>query len=402
MGYVLTMPHKRHRHLDSWLTKLIHAAPSISLIGQRQTGKTTLLERRSSSVWRLDKEEVLFQFEREKSEILSAGPFPILIDEAQKCPPVFDDIKGLVDEKRIPGRYLLTGSVRFSAKTDIRESLTGRTLVLELLPLGLAESHGRPLSEVWSVLFQLNGKITEKALEKIEKNSWATEKICQHFLKAGGLPGICFSRDELYRSALFEAHVDTLLGRDLQSIYPSKLQHTRLREMLRMIAAQQGLPLNQAQIARTLSTTSPTVAAHLRAFEALFLIRSLGKGYYLEDQGTATQLLRLQEVSPLSNLRRFVFQELQQQVHYRFRSDAEITTRQPTQGASIPFILRHVSKIEIAILLEESDRPSDGLLKTASWYLKSHSRSIAVILHKGKHPRLINSRTIAIPYNWII
>ena len=51
---------------------------------------------------------------------------PLVIDEAQKVPKIFDAVKFVVDPSNRPGQFLLLGSTEFSKKTLIRESHTGR------------------------------------------------------------------------------------------------------------------------------------------------------------------------------------------------------------------------------------------------------------------------------------
>ena len=69
---------------------------------------------------------------------------PLIIDEAHKAPVVFDEIKALVDSDRRPGRFILTGSVQFSSKLDIRESFTGRVVNLRFDSMTLPETLGVP------------------------------------------------------------------------------------------------------------------------------------------------------------------------------------------------------------------------------------------------------------------
>jgi predicted AAA+ superfamily ATPase len=56
---------------------------------------------------------------------------PLIIDEVQKAPHLFDAIKHAVDQKKIPGTFYLTGSSTFSSKIGIRESLTGTPVSIE-------------------------------------------------------------------------------------------------------------------------------------------------------------------------------------------------------------------------------------------------------------------------------
>jgi predicted AAA+ superfamily ATPase len=64
----------------------------------------------------------------------------VIIDEAQKVPEIFDALKLVVDsEDYNPGKYILTGSSQFKLKKKIKESLSGRIGIVNLLPLSIAE-----------------------------------------------------------------------------------------------------------------------------------------------------------------------------------------------------------------------------------------------------------------------
>lgn len=398
---MIKMPHRRDRFLSEWIKKLVKSTPALGLIGMRQTGKTTLLGGLAKTVYRFDQEANLRRFERESEALLRVGPFPILLDEVQKYPSVFDEVKGLIDEKKIPGRFLMTGSVRFSLKKQIRESMTGRMILLELLPLGLAEAHQRSLSDAIPRILKKMGH-EEKLLDELSGRQWVTPKEAEHFLETGGLPGICFNRDVVMRTELMEAHLDTLLGRDLRQVYNSKLSANRLRDFLRLLALTAGQPINKSYLARELATTVPTIGAHLLAFEALFLIRPLGQGYYIEDQGLASHLCRFDRQSALSRLRRQIFAELQQQAHYRFRAEAQLSTYTSTSGNSIPFVLKFASGQVLGLIVDEGDRASNSSLKTATWFRKKHGTSSAcLILHEGREGAVVNKKVLSIPYTWV-
>ena len=396
------MPHTRARHLSQWIKHYLKASPSLCLIGQRQTGKTTLIQSLAKKEYRLDRESVRADLERNLQSRLESGPFPLLLDEAQKLPALFDEIKASIDEKKIPGRYLLTGSVRLSSKKSIRESLTGRTLVLELLPLGLAETHHRPLSPIWDWLFDQKNPLDHSLLLKIQKQAWAHEKDLFRFLGSGGLPGICFQRDSDLRNELFQSHLDTLLGRDLSTIHASKLSQSKLSQLLILLAEQQGEPLNLSQLARKVGTTSPTIKAHLQAFEALFLVRELGKSYYFEDQGMASFLQSHQPALPQTEMRRLIFSELQQQLHYRYRRQVKLNAHQPKRGIQIPFVLTPaLPGRPVAIMIEGETVASQSSLKAMSWFLKKKPRTIGLILHLGKTPLIHSPQTLSLPAHWV-
>jgi len=396
------MPHARKRHLEPWVAKYLKASPSISLIGQRQTGKTTLLKAHARQIHLLDKESVRSDLERNLEARLQTGPFPILLDEAQKLPAVFDEIKALMDERKIPGRYLLTGSVRLNSKKLIQESLTGRTLILELLPLGVAETHHKPMGRIWDKLRTARTLEDPKLWDAIQKDSWFTPRQLETYLTHGGLPGICFQRDAVLRDELYQSHIDTLLGRDLQQVYDGNLSQPKVRNFLGLIAQRQGERLNLSELARKVGTTSPTLSKYLAAFEKLFLIRELDSRYYLEDQGMVTHLNPATQDTLLARLKGFVFCELQQQLHYAYRSQLKLESHLPRRGIEIPFILSFKNPArKIAVYVEPETSASSSAMKSLSWYLKANPGALGIILHRGEQHTLYSEKVAALPIYWI-
>ena len=72
-----------------------------------------------------------------------SGPGPVLIDEFQHVPEILDAIKAELNTDTRKGRYVLTGSTRYSVLPQAAQSLTGRAHVISVLPLSQRELHGR-------------------------------------------------------------------------------------------------------------------------------------------------------------------------------------------------------------------------------------------------------------------
>ena len=62
-----------------------------------------------------------------------------MIDEAQRFPSLFSYLQGLVDRRKKPGLFILTGSQHFGLLSGIRQSLAGRAGLLQLLPFSIVE-----------------------------------------------------------------------------------------------------------------------------------------------------------------------------------------------------------------------------------------------------------------------
>jgi len=275
------MPHDRLRHVTALIAKRLASQPVVALQGARQTGKSFIARKLLAHKFRellyvtFDSITVKRAASSSPEDFLTqhAQAKPLIIDEAQKSPEIFDAIKKTVDENRIPGRYLLLGSTEFSRQTLIRESLTGRLSRVRIFPFDLAETIG---------------------LEHKRKPTLATLRSCLHkYLEYGGLPGICFLRDEKHREQLIEDWIGLICFRDLQQFKTQRLDGEIASLILREAALQAEPTL--ANIAKVLRMDSRRVESHLKALEELFVITRLlphpaGGGkpiYMLFDAGVA-------------------------------------------------------------------------------------------------------------------
>ena len=69
-------------------------------------------------------------------------PKPVILDEVQRVPEIFLTIKHDVDQERIPGKFLVTGSANPLLLPRLGDSLAGRMEILPLLPLSQGEILG--------------------------------------------------------------------------------------------------------------------------------------------------------------------------------------------------------------------------------------------------------------------
>ncbi len=192
------MTHKRERHILKQLKKTLSFWPVVCVVGARQVGKSTLLRGLPGYKYKSLDDDAL-------RALAVSSPKSILqdrciIDEAQKAPDIFDAVKLSVDEAKRPGRYLLTGSVRFSKRTLIRESLTGRAKTLQLFPFTGAEIFSLPLA------YRFGAKTGEPRVSRGE------------FLKqvaSGGMPAAFAIRSASERASYWSALIESYVHRDL-------------------------------------------------------------------------------------------------------------------------------------------------------------------------------------------
>jgi len=173
------------RLVEKNIAKALARNKSVLLLGARQTGKTTLINRLKGDLTitfispdvrqRYEKEPAVL---KKEVEALSAGKrsgLPlVLLDEVQKVPAVFDVVQDLIDRKA--ANFVLTGSsARKLRRGHDINLLPGRVVVLRLDPLVLKESHPHALED--AILFgSLPGivSVNNKSDQDVDLKSYVT------------------------------------------------------------------------------------------------------------------------------------------------------------------------------------------------------------------------------------
>jgi predicted AAA+ superfamily ATPase len=129
------------RDIEPLLRHLAQQYPVVTVVGPRQSGKTTLAKTVFSEkpyVTLEDPDIRRFAIEDPRS-FLAAYKTGAVLDEIQRAPDLPSYLQGMVDARGAPGQFILTGSQQFELMTQVSQSLAGRTALLRLLPLTLAE-----------------------------------------------------------------------------------------------------------------------------------------------------------------------------------------------------------------------------------------------------------------------
>lgn len=281
-------------------------------MGLRQVGKSTLLREllQLSPYLTLDDQDTLSDAAASAKAFLGKHEPPLVIDEVQKCPPIFDAIKSLVDRNRVPGSFYLTGSSAFSAQENIRESLTGRIGLCELSPMTLAEINELPFSP--ERLLPIH---RHKMRFGIENMALQTTK--------GGVPVPLFSRDTSIRNQYWKNWMATTLGRDLARVYGKGYDADFAEKIFFDL-----IYFHEQNIFPSLGDfkyDSRRTRKYLTAFKSVFVVRSLschptGTGkdiYYISDSGLVHAFLRhTSESASLALTRIFILNEIMANTHY--------------------------------------------------------------------------------------
>jgi uncharacterized protein len=131
------------RYLTHKLREAMADTPVIVINGARQTGKSTLMQSlagESTRYYTLDDPVALAAVSSDPAGFIAAQTGAVMIDEVQRAPELFLPIKYAVDQRRTPGRFVLSGSANVLLLPRLADSLAGRMEILTLWPLAQAES----------------------------------------------------------------------------------------------------------------------------------------------------------------------------------------------------------------------------------------------------------------------
>jgi uncharacterized protein len=292
------------RNLTPSILAALGDTPVVFVAGARQSGKTTLVRELAGGVHparylTLDDLAVLAAARRDPEGFLAGLVGPVVLDEVQRVPELLLAIKAEVDRRRVPGRFLLTGSANFLALPKVADSLVGRMEVCTLWPFSQGELAG--YREVF-LDRMFSDRISEVAVPATSRTELVRRILC------GGFPEIQGRVRAERRAAWFRAYLTTLVQRDVRDLAAIE-GLAQLPQLLALVAARTGSTTNLADLSRTAALPQTTLKRYLALIEALFLVHRVpawstnltsrqvkAPKLYLVDSGLAAHLLGLDEV----------------------------------------------------------------------------------------------------------
>lgn len=404
------MPHIRKRHLEAYLQKLLRFSPIVGLLGHRQSGKTTLMGDVVKTYITMDQRTSMQSAESDPDGFIARlSGVRNGIDECQVVPVLFPALKERVRTDKRPGQFLLTGSVRFTSKKAIRESLTGRIINVTLHPMVLTELIQLPESKNLSYFLQNGVKTAEAYLSKKSiKADVAREakNLLKSYGQVGGLPGVCFVRDGGLRSQKISSQLETILDRDLRQLFPTTLSHDALRRVLATLALKNGQPIEWAEISRSCRISVPTLRKLVSAFESLFLLSVIETegsekkpALLFEDPGELNFLAegRLNDLgvwtsTVLTHVRTILDIPLTGSHTYPSRF-SQYRTR---GGAFIPLVVRSGGKT-LGIIPMVEENPDLHVLGSARSFLKTNPNGSVLCIHPHERIQVVSQSVLSLP-----
>ncbi len=267
------------RHIEKDALQTARQFRAVSIVGPRQSGKTTLskivfgekpyvnLENpRIQALAEADTEGFLTDYKKTGA----------VFDEVQRVPNMFRYLQEILDNTQQRGKYILTGSNNFLLQEQISQSLAGRVGYLELLPLSYGELRDAKL---------------------------ASTQIQKHIF-TGGYP-------EIWQQGIdpvkwMGSYVQTYVQRDVR-LLKNIGNLAAFTRVLYLCAGYAGQLVNKDALAKSVGVDSKTIQSWLQILESSYIIYLLQPYYnnlnkriikspklYFYDTGLLCYLLGIQ------------------------------------------------------------------------------------------------------------
>ena len=242
------------RSIEPQLQRLAAQFPVITITGPRQSGKTTLAQHyfKDYDYVNLEDPEIRAYATEDPKGFLADHPAPLIIDEVQRVPELLSYIQVMADRDRKSGQYVLTGSHQPKLKAEISQSLAGRTGILQLLPLSIAE-----IAE------------TDCSLNR------------DTLMYRGFLPKL-YAMPEADVELEYSNYFATYVERDVRQLINLQHQH-EFEVFVRLLAGRVGQLLNLNSLADDIGISSKTLKEWLNILEASYIVFRLPP--YFENFG---------------------------------------------------------------------------------------------------------------------
>ena len=256
-----------HRSLERKFLKMSSAFKAVMLTGARQVGKSTMLKHLAEDTGRvyvsMDDADVRELANRDPKLFFQMYRPPVLIDEVQKAPALFEQIKILCDESNERGRFWLTGSQSKKLMKQAGDSLAGRIGILKMYSLSAKELEGRPddIPEDFSLssLMQRSRSLPENNILDVYARIWE-----------GGMPDMILMDAELRRE-YWNSYIDAYLMRD--AVDDNGIQDTEgFRKFLRACAAFAGELVNYNDLGSAAGVSGMTAKEWVKVLQTMGII----------------------------------------------------------------------------------------------------------------------------------
>jgi predicted AAA+ superfamily ATPase len=370
--------------MDIYLRKY----PVLVLTGPRQSGKTTFLRSQFPKYTYVNLEN----FDNRSYALKDPNAFLreydqyVIFDEIQRVPELFSYLQTKVDEDKVMGQYILSGSQNFHLMRSITQSLAGRVALFKLLPFDIAE---------------------------MNQAGWLNDDYAVN-LQKGFYPAI-YDRD-IPSKVFYSNYLQTYVERDLSELIHVK-DLKQFRNFISLCAARVGQLLNLNSLANECGISQPTAKSWISVLETSYIVYQLqpyhsnfnkritkSSKLYFYDTGLLCYLLKIKDAASLkissykgSLFENYVINEyLKQNFHQNLMLDFWFW--RDAVGHEVDFIWQNTEKLNL-VEIKASETIMPEMFKGLSYFVKFDSELIEskTLVHTGLFDQ---NRTLGHVLSW--
>ncbi len=397
------------RRLAKTIREVIDKFSVIVISGARQVGKSTMQKNEFSdfAYYTMDDFDTVDMIKTDPMFVFNNHD-RIIIDEAQKLPEIFNVIKIVADSNK-GKKIIISGSSNILLMKNITESLAGRALYFELLPMTYGEFNGIIIPENFLNLWEKNIK-TDVSKQNIP--------IAQLMLK-GFMPSNIMANDPNDVILWMDGYIKTYLERDLRQL--SQIDSIiDFRRLVQILALRTGNILKQADVSRDTGISASTTYRYIRLLEISNIIERVPGFYnnrgkrivkspkiyfvdpalsiFLSGYFDEASLLKAKELG--GYFETMIFLHLKS-LCSSLKPPAKIYYWRTVSGKEVDFIIEYGRKL-LAIEVKMTKKPVTKDIKNLLSFMDEYPETVlGILLYTGQEIKWLHSKVVAIPWWWI-
>jgi uncharacterized protein len=375
---------KIKRDIQQSLLKAAKKIGVISIMGPRQSGKTTLVKAKfpHHKYYNLEDIRLRERISQDPKQFINNHNYGIILDEVQKYPELLSYIQIAIDEDFKPAKFVLTGSENLLLSEKISQTLAGRVAIFHLAP------------------FSIN--------ELKNANYLMTDYLKQ--IRYGFYPRIYDK--SLEPKDLYPDYIATYIERDVRQV-KNIGNLTNFQRLLQLLAGRVGQILNLSSIANDVGVTYKTIDSWISLLESTYIVFRLQPYYenygkrvikspkiYFYDTGLVCYLLGIDSEKELST---------HSAVGSIFENMIVVDVKKQifnTRSSSHLYFWRDSDKNEIDLLIKNGDRLHPIEIKLGSSFNSDYLKGIKVwnnlqkkqensyVIFRGNSDKVLNTNMI--------
>jgi predicted AAA+ superfamily ATPase len=375
------------REMEKELKDLAKAYPVVTIFGPRQSGKTTLSQMvfPNKPYCSMEDPDTLLLAEADPRTFLNEYTDGVILDEVQRAPFLLSYIQGIVDKRKKPGLFILTGSRQFDLNAAVSQTLAGRTAILKLMPLTISESEA----------FESSVDVNDRLLKGFYPRTFD---------------------QKLDPTKMYASYFQTYVERDVRQIINIK-DLSSFKRLLRILAGRVGGLVNLSGLCSDTGITAVTLKSWLSVLEASYIIFFLEPYYenfgkrlikspklYFHDVGLAAYLLGIENTVQMARdpLRGGLFENMiiadMQKKRFNAGLESNLFFFRDNKGNEVDVILREGAHL-LPVEIKSSTTFSKDFLKGISYFETIAGERVqeSVIVYGGPTGRTLGN-TKLVPY----